>query len=217
MTRLALTLAAVLMAQVTVSHVALAQDFSNVRSGMLLGIYTSPGYGGMRVSSLIPGYSAEGRLYPGDVLLRVAVDQNQVYRVRSLYEMENAKMMIGPNREAALEIWRPNQGVIYAWVEFTPLYGPAAAATAAYGAAPTYGSAPAPAQRSYAAQFRMESEKSGARALFQGKPSGGYPSQGGNAGGFPGKPATPKFPNVKVPQVKLPHLGHVDPSRLFNR
>ena len=128
MTRLALTLATVLFAQLTVSQVAVAQDFSNVRSGMLLGIYTTPGYGGMQVSSLIPGYSAEGRLFPRDVLPRVAVDQNQVYRVRSLYEMENAKMMIGPNREAALEIWRPNQGVIYAWVEFTPLYGPAAAA-----------------------------------------------------------------------------------------
>lgn len=212
MTRLALTLAAVLMAQAIASQVALAQDFSNVRSGMLLGIYTSPGYGGMQVSSLIPGYSAEGRLYPGDVLLRVAVDQNQVYRVRSLYEMENAKSSIGPNREAALEIWRPNQGVIYAWVEFTPLYGPSAAATAAYGAT-------APAQKSYAAQFRMESEKSGARALFQGKPSGGYPSQGGkgNAGNFPGKSVPPQFPNIKVPQVKLPNLGHVDPSRLFNR
>ena len=211
MTRLALTLAAVLMAQAIVSDVTLAQDFSNVRSGMLLGIYTSPAYGGMQVSSLIPGYSAEGRLYPGDVLLRVAVDQNQVYRVRSLYEMEDAKMMIGPNREAALEIWRPNQGVIYAWVEFTPLYGPSAAA-------PAYGAA-APTQRSYSAQFRMESEKSGARALFQGKPSGGLPSQGGNgnAGGFPGNPVTPKFPNIKVPQVNLPNLGHFDPSRLFNR
>jgi hypothetical protein len=202
MTRLALTLATVLFAQLTVSQVAVAQDFSNVRSGMLLGIYTTPGYGGMQVSSLIPGYSAEGRLFPGDVLLRVAVDQNQVYRVRSLYEMENAKMMIGPNREAALEIWRPNQGVIYAWVEFTPLYGPAAAATAAYGAAP--------AQRSYSARFKMESEKSGARALFQGKPSGGLPSHGGNS-------ATPKFPNTNPPQMKLPHLGHFDPSRLFNR
>ena len=146
------------------------------------------------------------------MLLRVAVDEGQVYRVRSLHEMENAKMMIGPNREAALEIWRPNQGVIYAWVEFTPIYGPAVSA-------PAYGSAPAPTQRSYAAQFRMESEKSGARTLFQGNPSGGPPSNKGdnNAGGLPGKSVPPQFPNVKVPQVKLPNLGHVDPSRLFNR
>src|SRR5690606_16365454 len=123
MTRLAIALVALLTAQL-----ALAYDFSNVRSGMLLGIYTTPAQGGMRVSGLIPGYSAEGRLYPGDVLLRVAVDESQVYRVRSLYEMENAKMMIGPNREAALEIWRPSQGLVYAWVEFTPIYGPAIAA-----------------------------------------------------------------------------------------
>jgi len=180
---------------------ALAYDFSNVRSGMLLGIYTSPAQGGMRVSGLIPGYSAEGRLYPGDVLLRVAVSQNQVYRVRSLYEMENAKMMIGPNREAALEIWRPSQGLVYAWVEFTPLFGPAIAA-------PAYGAAPAPTQKSYAARFKMENEKQGARAMFQR--SGDKPSPGGH-----GQPA-PNFPGAQLPKVNVPKLGQIDPSKFFN-
>ncbi len=203
MTRLAIALAALITAQST-----LAYDFSNVRSGMLLGIYTTPSQGGMRVTSLIPGYSAEGRLYPGDVLLRVAVDENQVYRVRSLYEMENAKMMIGPNREAALEIWRPSQGLVYAWVEFTPLYGPAVAA-------PAYGAAPAPAQKSYAAQFKMENEKQGARALFHG--NGAKHPQGGKGNAHQHDPSTPQFPGAQLPKVNVPKLGQFDPSRLFSK
>lgn len=197
MTRLAIALVALLTAQS-----ALAYDFSNVRSGMLLGIYTTPAQGGMRVSGLIPGYSAVGRLYPGDVLLRVAVDENQVYRVRSLYEMENAKMMIGPNREAALEIWRPSQGLVYAWVEFTPIYGPAIAA-------PAFGAAPAPAQKSYAARFKMEHEKQGARAMFQR-------NRGQHSPGAHGQSA-PNFPGAQLPKVNVPQLGQFDPSKLFNK
>src|SRR5262245_49626190 len=84
-----------------VAHVANAQDYSQVKSGMLLGIYTSAGQGGMQVTSLIPGYSAQGRLQPGDVLLRVAVDESTMFRLRSLNELEDAKITIGPNREAA--------------------------------------------------------------------------------------------------------------------
>lgn len=132
-----------------------AQDFSNVKSGLLLGIYASPAHGGMRVSGLIPGYSAEGRLFPGDVLMRTTVDGYQIYNLRSSYEMENAKIAIGANQQAGVEIWRPGVGMLYAWVEFTPIGG-----IGAY----TYGSGQQPACR---AQFRMESEKPGARQLFQ--------------------------------------------------
>ncbi|MCA9081415.1 MAG: hypothetical protein KDA58_12700 [Planctomycetaceae bacterium] len=147
MTRFALSLL-VLVALAT--QQAAAQDFSNVKSGLLLGIYATPGNGGMRVSSTIPGYSAEGRLQPGDVLMRATVDGFTIYQLRSHFEMENTKTAIGPNREAAVEVWRPGVGMLYAWVEFTPIAGPAATAV-----------------RSYGAQFKMETEKGGARAMFQ--------------------------------------------------
>lgn len=210
MTRI--TIAATLLVVALLAHVAGAQDFSQVRSGMLMGIYTSAGQGGMQVSGLIPGYSAQGRLQPGDVLLRVAVDENSVYRLRSLYELENAKMAIGPHREAGLELWRPQVGLMYAWVEFTPIYGPASpAAVSPAVAAPaavapvTGGGIPMPAAarspgnfrsggpagvapaagavRSYAAQFKLESEKPGARAMFQKQPGGSLPIGGGNRSG----------------------------------
>ncbi|MEZ5939987.1 MAG: hypothetical protein R3C18_01260 [Planctomycetaceae bacterium] len=159
MSRLTTSIAtlAVLVTAVTVN----GQDFSNVKSGLLVGVYASPSNGGMRVSDTIPGYSAEGRLFPGDVLLRTTVDGFDVYRLRSHYEMENAKMAIGPNREAAMEIWRPGVGLIYAWVEFTPIASP----TATYGA-----------EVPCKAQFRMESEKPGARRMFdRGNMGGGRP------------------------------------------
>ncbi len=137
---------------------AQAQDFSNVTSGMLLGIYSQAYNGGMQVTSLIPGYSAEGRLYPGDVLRRATVDGANIYYTRSHYEMENTKRMIGANRDAALEIFRPGVGLVYVWVQFTPLYGPAAVSSTGV--------------KNYGAQFRTESEKPGARSLFQRGQSG---------------------------------------------
>jgi hypothetical protein len=75
---------------------------------MLLGIYTMPGQGGMQVTGLIPGYSAEGRLFRGDVLLRVAVSEHEVYRVRSLSERENAKTVIGPQPPLLAVTVRPS-------------------------------------------------------------------------------------------------------------
>ena len=190
---------------VLVAHVASAQDYSQVKSGMLLGIYTSAGQGGMQVSGLIPGYSAQGRLHTGDVLLRAAVDENTMFRLRSLNELEDAKIAIGPNREAALELWRPQVGLMYAWVEFTPIYAPAspAAASPAPAASARSGRSPAvitsrgsvrsggqtnaapraEAIKSYAAQFKLESEKAGARAMFQKQPAAGQPVGGGNRSG----------------------------------
>jgi hypothetical protein len=230
MTRFALTLAALLVAQVATAQVATAQDYRNVTSGMLLGIYTTPAQGGMQVTSLIPGYSAQGRLFPGDVLVRVAVSEQEVYRVRSLQELESAKMAIGPNREAAVELWRPNVGLLYAWVEFTPIYGPAAAPQAsyqpqpqpgyqlqpgyqpqpAYQPQPGYGSpspAPAAAVRNFGAQFKMESEKSGARAMFQGSQGNGRQSNHGSHNGA----------NQVRRQVQQVIQSQQDLSRLFGR
>lgn len=218
MTRLALTavFATLLATQVATTQVATAQDYRNVTSGMLLGIYTTPAQGGMQVTSLIPGYSAQGRLFPGDVLLRVAVSEQEVYRVRSLQELESAKTVIGPNREAAVELWRPNVGLLYAWVEFTPIYGPAAASQPSYqpqpGSQPQpgYGSpapAPAAAVKSFGAQFKMESEKSGARAMF----NPGRGNQGGNNNSNNNNYYRTRQQVQKVIQT------HQDLSRLFGR
>jgi hypothetical protein len=130
-----------------------AQNYDNVSSGMLLGIYAHSCGHGLQVTSTIPGYTAEGRLFKGDVLKRATVDGEVIYDLRSLYEMENAKMAIGPNREAAIEFYRPGEGMMYAWVQFSPLYGPAAVSTAGV--------------KQYKAQFKLESEKPGARKMFQ--------------------------------------------------
>lgn len=149
------------------AQAASAADFSNVRSGLLLGIYATPSHGGMRVSDTIPGYSAHGRLYPGDILMRAAIEDGPVYSLRTHYEMENAKIAIGSGREAGVEIWRPGYGMIYAWVEFTPIYGPAAAYSVSGGQK---------TQPRSKALFKMESEKPGARHLFQNSSSSGFRS-----------------------------------------
>lgn len=153
MSRFTLT-CAIALALTTTS--AFATDFSNVKSGLLLGIYAAPNSGGMQVTGIIPGYSAEGRLYPGDVLRRATVDGFTVYSLRSTYEMENAKSAIGANRLAAVEIERPGFGLIYAWVEFTPIVAPV------YSTVPGYSSVPVQSK----AMFHMESERPGARAMF---------------------------------------------------
>ena len=141
------------------ASVSVAQDYSNVTSGMLLGIYGNASQQGMRVTSTIPGYSAVGRLQPGDVLQRATVDGNTMYYLRSHYEMERTKMAIGANRDAAIEIYRPGYGLIYAWVQFTPLTGPAAASTTG--------------KKQFGARFKLESEKPGARSMFRRSDSGG--------------------------------------------
>lgn len=149
------------------STLANAGDFSNVTSGMLLGIYSQPCSGGMKVTSLIPGYTAEGRIYPGDIIKRAAVPNGagaMTYLLRSHYEMEKAKTAIGPYRDAALEIYRPGIGLTYVWVQFTPLTGPSAASSAG----------------SYKAQYKTEREKPGARNLFRSNGGGvGFPGTSG--------------------------------------
>ncbi|APZ93897.1 hypothetical protein [Fuerstiella marisgermanici] len=160
--------------------VSVAQDYSNVTSGMLLGIYGNETQQGMRVTSTIPGYSAVGRLQPGDVLQRATVDGNTMYYLRSHYEMECTKMAIGANRDAAIEIYRPGYGLIYAWVQFTPLSGPAAATTAS-------------GKKQYGASFKLESEKPGARSMFRRSNSGGG--------------SRPKFSNSKVKVSPPSHTG----------
>lgn len=157
MNKFTLTLAIAILTSAT----SMAQDFSTVRSGLLLGVYANASHDGMRVTGTIPGYSAVGRLFPGDVLVRATTDGVTVHELRSHYSMENAKSAIGPNRPAAIEIFRPGQGYLYAWVEFSPLSAP----TAVYSKQP--GQRSAPAASGNKAIFKMETEKRGARQLFQ--------------------------------------------------
>jgi len=171
-----------------------ADDFHNVKSGMLLGIYATPNNGGMEVLGTIDGYSAQGRLFSGDVVLRTTVDGLTVYRTRTNFEMENAKIAIGPNREAAVEIFRPGVGLMYAWVEFTPIGGVNAYAIGE----------PVPCR----AKFCLESEKPGARALFQQNNQRPMLNQPGN---------------IVIPQTQLrprprprPMPTVNDPARLFD-
>ena len=158
-----------------------AQAQIQTPSGLLLGVYVQAVNRGMYVTSTIPGYSAVGRLQRGDILVRATAEGMPIYELRSLRELEQAKSAIGPNREAAVEFYRPNVGLIYAWVEFTPLTGPAAAAAARSN---TTG------KKQYGATFKLESEKPGARNLFRkgnsnnrsgsSKPSPGTTPKGGN-------------------------------------
>lgn len=187
------SLCSMIVALAVLTQIAGAQDFSNVKSGLLLGIYAVPSQGGMRVTGIIPGYSAQGRLFPGDVLLRTTIDGVTMYRLRTHYEMENAKIAIGANQQAAVEFWRPNVGLMYAWVEFTPIYGPASAPQGqAY-------SIENPAK----AEFKLESEKPGARELFQKGAPGAVPPAG-----VPGQPQP-------IPQPVPPGGGN--PGDLFNK
>lgn len=161
------TLIATLFVALTASFTH-AGDFSNVTSGMLLGIYSQPCNGGMKVTSLIPGYTAQGRIFPGDIIKRAAVPNGNgamTYLLRSHYEMEKAKSAIGANRDAALEIYRPGVGLTYVWVQFTPLYGPAAAASGG----------------THKAQFKTEREKPGARNLFRSGGNIGFPGSSGGS------------------------------------
>lgn len=128
-------------------------------SGMLLGVYAFENWQGLRLTGTIPGYSAHGKLFRNDVLLRVTPNGNDIYSVKSHGQIEYAKDQIGPNRLASLEVFRPGEGLIYFWVEFRPVGG-----AAQYRAA-----------REVEVRVMTENEKPGARALFRGT-GGGSPS-----------------------------------------
>ena len=192
---LALTLTTI-MTTLAGTNVASAQ-YENVRSGMLLGIYASPQYGGLGVQGFIPGYSAQTVLQHGDVLMRATADGNTMYPIRSLYDMENMKSAIGANRDTALEVYRPGVGMTYCWVTFTPLFAPA--------------TANAPAQMRSKAVFKSEAVKPGARSLFNKGTN--------NAGiGFPKKqPSGPGVGGAPYPNNTTRPNGDKSAAGLFGR
>jgi hypothetical protein len=185
-------------------------------SGMLLGVYAFENWQGLRLTGTIPGYSAHGRLFANDVLLRVS-DGINVYPVGTHYEIESAKDQVGPYTQAALEYYRPGVGTMYAWVTFMPVGG----AVQSYAAAPrelsTTGGPVEAAPRQMKAEFKTEAEKPGARAFF---------FKGGGATGKtppvinspPSVEPTPRpFPQPR-PGVRPGSVGGLgNPASFFNR
>ena len=153
-------------------------------SGMLLGVYAFSNYQGLRVTGTIHGYSADGRLFPGDVLKRVTADGFNIYPTRNTWQIEHAKDMIGPNQMASLEIFRPGVGIMYLWVEFQPVGG-----AVAY----TVNGQPQPQQ--YKARIFTEKEKPGAANLFKKNQQ------------FNPQPAPQPFPNQPQPKPFPNHGG----------
>ena len=137
-------------------------------SGMLLGVYAFSNWQGLRITGTIPGYSAHGKLYKNDVLLRATADGVNVYDVKNHWQIEHAKDQIGPYTLASLEVFRPGQGLTYFWVEFRPVGGVAAKS---YNGAPVQ----------MTARILTEQERPGARELFQGK-TGARPLPSPNGG-----------------------------------
>ncbi|MFG0334538.1 MAG: hypothetical protein ACF8TS_14375 [Maioricimonas sp. JB049] len=164
----------------------------SIASGMLLGVYAFPNHRGLRISNTIPGFSAEGRLFRDDVLLRATSAGMPVYSIRTHHEIEYAKEQIGPYREAAIEFWRPGAGLMYAWVEFRPING----GSQMYSAPGGLQRNAVPTQQKFKAEFKLESEKPGARRMFQGGAS--RPPQT-----LPQETRRPSFPST------LPNRGRV--------
>ena len=194
-----------LVAALTLSTAAHAGHI-NTKSGLLLGIYATPKYGGMRVSSTIPGYSAEGVLFTGDVLLRTTVNGQEFYQLRTHYEMENAKIAIGPNQLAAVEFFRPGVGLMYAWVEFTPISGPAL-----YNKHSVSSRAMPKTQPQYKAQFKID--KNASRMFSkQGMSNNRLNSRGaGNRGFKPGGVGNGRLQTDRL------RPGTTGAAALFNR
>ena len=168
MTRTALFSIALVFASMSVASAAPS-------SGMLLGIYAFPNSQGLRVTSTMPGYSADGKLFRHDVLVRVTADGETIYPTRSFQQFEFAKDQIGPSTPAALEVFRPGEGYIYLWVGFIPVGGQEGLQLRG--------------QVETQARMWTQQERPGAERLFQGSggPSGrrnsGRPNHGSSAGG----------------------------------
>lgn len=178
---------ALLTAVVVASAITSASAQPTPSSGMLLGIYAFPNQMGLRVTSTMPGYSAHGTLFPNDVLTRVTADGINIFETRSLAHFEYAKDQIGPNRQAALEVFRPGQGYIHLWVEFIPVGG---------------GAGVAASKSAVKAQMWSPQQKPGAERLFQRGPKTGQPLPW-NPNNSSGKPS--------------PKTGKADPGSLFRK
>lgn len=109
------------------------------------------------MTGTMPEYSAHGKLFRDDVLVRVTADGVNMFPTQSLPQFEFAEDQIGPNRPAAWEVFRPGQGYIYLWVEFIPVGGQIGAAV------------------TMKANEMTESQKPGASSLFHAGKKGVQP------------------------------------------
>lgn len=175
-------IAALLLVASLLSTVAASGAFAQgpqTRSGLLLGIYAYSSQRGLNVTGFIPGYSAQDVLRRGDAITGVASENAGVFSIGRLWDLEDAKEAIGPNRWASIEYYRPGVGYQYAWVQFYPVAG-----VAAY-------SENGVMKRQMKAEFRSEAQKPGARQSFQSirrnsKNNGGRNDRFDNLPGRPG-------------------------------
>jgi hypothetical protein len=125
--------------------------------GTTLGIYAVETLHGLRVMGTIDGFSAHGRLLPNDILIRATAENLPIFSITTHDRMEYAKAMIGANRLAAIEFFRPGVGNMYAWMTFE-LDCDSPHATL-LGVTPGSGS-------TFKAEFVLETERPGAQGLF---------------------------------------------------
>jgi hypothetical protein len=78
--------------------------------------------GGLRVNYTLPGYSAHGLLFPGDVL-HGGWDGFTYFPLLTTADIEAFKSRVGIGRWGALHVYRPGAGAFYVWVTFTSVNG----------------------------------------------------------------------------------------------
>lgn len=158
-----LSMAALLTALLHVAAgTSVAQPFhdpfvDHAPGGTMLGIYAVETLHGLRIMDTVDGCSADGRLLPNDILLRATADNLPIFSINTHDRMEYAKAMIGANRIAAIEFFRPGVGNMYAWMTFELKCSTPHATLLGISAS---------AGTTFEAEFIMESEKPGAQALF---------------------------------------------------
>lgn len=97
-------------------------------SGLLLGIYyTKAQERGLFVQNTIDGYSADGQILKGDILVRIADERHRVFSINSGRDLEDTKARIGRNSPADVEVLRSyrdgSRETLYFRVVFQPVGG----------------------------------------------------------------------------------------------
>lgn len=127
-------------------------------SGMLLGIRaTEPQGPGLYVQSTIPGYSADGVLRRGDLVLRVT-DGVRIFRTDTLRQIETAKTRIGAGTTAEVEVSRRNPNGRRTLKYFTVIFQPVGGVARSVGASGevrtrSIGTPPGAKKGDYTAEF----------------------------------------------------------------
>lgn len=180
------------LAQIGFPHSAYGNPTGH--GGTMLGIYAAESIHGLRVMGTVDGCSAHGRLLPNDVLLRATADNLPVFSINTHDRMEYAKMMIGANRCAAIEFFRPGVGHMYAWMTFELKCNDTHSMVMGITSA---------SHSTFTAQFVLEAEKPGAQALFGTPAAAAAPLAAPQATPGAGSAAAPA-PNAAPPVDAAP-------------